>query len=242
MWTSLNEATGAGKGLFGRARACPARPLFALLFGRRAGGEKIELHRRDFLDGDGRADALRLRAEHDRAGLPPPLPPNFMARTPNSSGLKKMYQGNSAQISPSVTPSAATVRSLRRSRFAGGRLGGEGDRLALATERREGGAAGASPARRLLAASSFSRTISSSSRSALRRSGIRLLPRFQMAGEIGEGVGGRAVARRLRHRLVDQRHLPAPRRRARRRRRAGRRRAGGCRACPRSARSSTSAS
>ena len=51
-----------------------------------------------------------------------PPPSNFIARTPNSSWLKNMYQGNSAQISPSVMPSAATVRSLRRSRFACRRL------------------------------------------------------------------------------------------------------------------------
>src|SRR5688572_30152533 len=117
-----------------------------------------------------------------------------------------MYQGNSAQIRPSVTPSAATVRSLRRSRLAAGGWAVKGTG---ARSRRK------NPARRergfaltpCLAASLFLRSISSIGLSA-GLSGILLVPGFQVAGEVGKGVGGGSVPRRLRHSLVDQRDLP----------------------------------
>ena len=135
------------------SRACPLRPPLRLPW------SHVPVARRSsFIGGiSWTATGAPTRsgcAPSTIGSVPPPLPPNFIARTPNSSGLKKMYQGNSAQISPSVTPSAATVRSLRRSRLlaVGWAVKGIGLRLRLNGESGAAAAAAVSRSSKLVLA------------------------------------------------------------------------------------------
>ena len=104
-----NFAASAGKGCSTRE---PGRVRVVL---QRTGGEQVDIREHPFAVSGAPACSI-CEPPPARPALVP-LPPNLMAWTPNCSWLKKMYQGNSAQIRPSVMPSAAMTKSLRRSDF-----------------------------------------------------------------------------------------------------------------------------